>query len=151
MSFSRRKFLRAGTLFAVAAGVPVAKVLAAGTSEQRGAAKASNTGKGSRWLSREAFARELNTKFSFSHPEIPAATLQLVKVNDLTPSEGRPSASATGKECFSAVFLGSKNTSLRQETYSVTHSSLGKFELFVVPVGDNLKGQHFEAVFNRLN
>lgn len=150
MSFSRRKFLRAGTLVAISAGIPLKNVIA-GT---RGAAESTldHSSLDKRLsLNRESFARHLNTNFSFRHRDIASATLELVEVNDLTPEAGKPSARATGKECFSAVFVGSRKTPLRQETYRVTHGSLGKFEMFLVPVGMSRKGMYYEAVFNRLN
>lgn len=150
MSFSRRKFLRAGSLVAIAAAFPV-KNLIAGT-DRKSDLTLDHTPLDKRlFFSRESFARQLNTKFSFDHPEISSATLKLVQVNDLTPAENRKSAAATGKECFRALFKGPDSAALRQETYTVTHDALGKFEMFVVPVGDHRDGRYYEAVFNRLN
>ena len=150
MSFSRRKFLRAGTLVAISAGIPLKHVIAGTHGAGELTLDHSSIDK-RRFLSRESFARHLNTNFSFRHRDA-SATLELVEVNDLTPVAGRPSAAATGKECFAAVFVGSAKTPLLQETYTVTHGSLGKFEMFVVPVGkNNRKGMYYEAVFNRLN
>jgi hypothetical protein len=150
MSFSRRKFLRAGSLVAVSAAFPV-KNLIAGTGRKSGFALDHTPLDNRLFFSLESFARQLNTKFFFDHPEISSATLKLVEVNDLTPAQTRKSAAATGKECFRALFKGPDSTALRQETYTVTHGALGKFKMFVVPVGNHRSGRYYEAVFNRLS
>jgi hypothetical protein len=150
MSFSRRKFLRAGTLVAISASFPL-KSLIARTRGQSGLVLDHSPLDKRLFLSRETFARCLNTEFSFNHPKISSATLRLIEVNDLTPLSGRRSAAATGRECFAAVFVGPESKSLRQETYTVNHGSLGKFEMFVVPIGNHREGRYYEAVFNRLN
>lgn len=150
MSFSRRKFLRAGSLVALSASFPLRSIFAA-TRNKSGAILDHTPLDKRLFLSRETFARYLNTKFSFDHSEVPSTILKLIEVNDLTPLEGRRSAAATGRECFAAVFTGPENVPLRQETYTVTHASLGRFEMFIVPIGDSRKGRRYEAVFNRLN
>lgn len=150
MSFSRRKFLRAGTLVAISASIPLKNVIA-GTHGAPDLTLDNSSLDKRLFLSRESFARNLNTSFSFRHQNLASTRLELVEVNDLTPAAGRASAGATGKECFAAVFVGSAKTPLPQETYTVTHGSLGKFEMFVVPIGKNRQGMYYEAVFNRLN
>ena len=150
MSFSRRKFLRAGTLLAISAGFPLKNVIASTSCGSELKLDDSSLDK-RLFLSRESFARNLHTKFSFRHPSVPSATLKLIEVNDLTPVAARPFGTETGKECFAAVFIGSEKTPLRQETYTVTHGSLGRFEMFVVPIGKSGPGMYYEAVFNRLN
>jgi hypothetical protein len=149
MSFSRRKFLRAGSLLAITAGIPLKSVLAR-THEDSKLLDHSRLDK-RLFLNREAFAAQLHTKFSFSHPETASATLKLIEVKDLTPAAGQRSAAATGKECFTAVFVGPETTPLTQETYAVSHGSLGKFEMFLVPINRNRQGKYYEAVFNRLH
>lgn len=150
MSLSRRKFLRAGTLVAISAAFPL-RTLAAETLNPTGSRLPANGDPNSlMYLDREAFSRQLNTKFSFSHGHAEAVPVKLVEVNDLTPTMARRSA-GTGKECFAAVFVGSTNAPLRQETYTVTHESLGQFAMLVVPVARKKEGVYYEAVFNRLH
>ena len=148
MSLSRRKFLRAGTLVALAAGIPTKTLLAETLGEPSSLLPAYRHLRAD--LNREAFVRCLNTRFSFVHGEAKAVAVKLVAVNDLTP-KAKSSSAAAGKECFAAVFIGSHNSPLRQETYVVTHESLGKFSMLVVPVARNKEGLHYEAVFNRLH
>jgi hypothetical protein len=146
MSLSRRKFLKAGTLVAIAAGIPL-KVLGAQTITQSSAFLPTNgrlnAGMG---LSREVFARQLNTEFSFSHKNLAGVGVKLIEVNDLTPK-----TATSGKECFGVVFVGPSNTPLRQDTYRVTHKSLEKFEMLVVPIASRKEGMYYEAIFNRLH
>lgn len=151
MSLSRRKFLRAGTLVALAAGIPTKTLLAETLGEPSSLLPAYRHLRADFSLNREAFVRCLNTRFSFVHGVAKPVAVKLVEVNDLTPKPKTTSAEATGKECFAAVFVGSHNAPLRQETYAVTHESLGKFSMLVVPVARNKEGFHYEAVFNRLH
>lgn len=151
MSLSRRKFLRAGTLVALAAGIPARAVLAETLAEPNLLLPAYPHLRAGLSLNREAFARCLNTRFSFAHGEATPVAVKLIEVSDLTPQANRPSAEATGKECFAAVFMGSHNAPLRQETYAVTHESLGRFSMLVVPIARNKEGLYYEAVFNRLH
>jgi len=150
MSFSRRKFLRSGALVAAAASIPITKAMATGSGSW-GLASEKKAALGSQLsLNREAFTKCLNSRFSFSHQNSPSASLKLIEVRDLTPPAGKRSAAATGKECFSAVFIGSADDSLHQETYTVSHSSLGTFEMFLVPNNKTGQRRYYEALFNRL-
>jgi hypothetical protein len=149
MSLSRRKFLRAGTLVAISAGIPLRTLVAETLSQPSSFLPANTQLNAGLYLNRETFSRYLNTKFSFSHEAVEAVAVKLIEVNDLTPNTVGPAAA--GKECFALVFRGSHNAPLRQETYTVTHESLGKFDMLVVPIARNKEGVYYEAVFNRLH
>jgi hypothetical protein len=75
-----------------------------------------------------------------------AVTVKLVEVYDLSPA-----GAANGKECFGIVFAGPRNAPMRQETYAVSHETLGKFEMLVVPIASRKQGLYYEAIFNRLH
>lgn len=145
MSVSRRKFLRAGTLAAISAGIPLRSLVAATLSQPSSLLPTIGHLNSGFSLNQETFSRQLNTKFSFSLKGVNAA-VKLIEVNDLTPA-----ATAKGKECFSLVFIGSHNQQVRQETYRVTHESIGKFDMLVVPIARNRRGVYYEAIFNRLH
>ena len=146
MSLSRRKFLRAGTLVAISAGIPL-KTLVAQTITQSSAFLPTNGRLNAGLnLNREVFARHLNTEFSFSRNNSAGVGVKLIEVFDLTPK-----TAARGKECFGVVFVGPRNMPLRQDTYSVTHKSLEKFEMLVVPMARRKEGMYYEAIFNRLH
>jgi hypothetical protein len=151
MSISRRKFLQAGTLFAISAGVPL-KSFAGGrlnTSASNLIPFAGGASAATASLDREAFARHLNTNFVLQH-ETTRASVRLVEVRD-APRYVKTGTAKKRGECFSLLFLGAANTALRQQTYTVEHGSLGKFALLVVPMGKGRPGaSYYEAVFNRL-
>jgi len=139
MAISRRKFLKTGTLVALAAGLPLkgAAMSFAGGSSLFNSIGASP----GLPLNMEAFTRSLQTNFLLTS-NLGSATVKLVEVRDYR--KGR--AKSSDKECFSLLFTASKNVSLRQDTYAVKHYALGEFNMLVVPLG----GSYYEAVFNRL-
>lgn len=146
MSVSRRKFLRAGTLVAISAGIPMKTLVAQTISQSISFLPTSGHLKAGSNLNREIFSRYLNTSFSFSHKNVERVGVKLIEVNDLTPK-----ATPAGKECFGVVFIGPRNRPLKQETYSVKHESLGSFEMLVVPLSHRKEGVYYEAIFNRLH
>ncbi|HEY6186183.1 MAG TPA: hypothetical protein VIW80_00785 [Pyrinomonadaceae bacterium] len=158
MFISRRKFIQAGSVIALAAGFPLKNALTA--TEERTGAPQSNPAKGIAGASTEAparplvflsqgtFAPYLNTAFMIQSKHMKAVEVKLVQVNSTGPIPDRP---APGKECFSLVFRGQQNIS--QDVYTFQHPALGKFDLLLVPVGKEKRGKGllYEAVINRLN
>jgi hypothetical protein len=147
MSLSRRKFLRTGTLVALSAGIPLKTLVASTISQASSFLPTDNQLNAGSYLNRESFSRQLNTKFSFAHKEVQGVSVKLIEVNDMTPK----TMAKSGKECFGVVFIGPRNAPLRQETYAVTHESLGKFDMLVVPIASHHEGIYYEAIFNRLH
>ena len=152
MSISRRKFLHAGTLFVVSAGVPLkifaGEALNAVTSKANSIPLGRNAANGIASFNSEVFSRHLNTKFSLKHEQA-ESIVRLIEVNHWPGSANR--LAKDGRECFSLVFVGPNNQALGQNTYEVTHGSLGKFNLLVVPAGEGKQGLYYEALFNRLH
>lgn len=101
-------------------------------------------------LTSAMFTENLKTKFGFSLGGVKLGYMVLIAVNNLNPPFVRNEVT-NGRECFSIVFEGPRSLPLRQNTYTITHSALGTFELLIVP-GDQSKpsGRHYEAVINRL-
>lgn len=147
MSISRRKFLQAGTIVAISAGIPL-KVLASGSASTN-AKIFPGFGNSSLQSSMdsELFSRYVNTPFTLRRGQTEAKfTLREVRHWTSRGSKRSPD----GKECFSLIFeKDAGHERLPQETYTAAHSALGEFPLFVVPVGKSLK--KYEAVFNRLH
>lgn len=52
-----------------------------------------------------------------------------------------------GREPFSILFRGPVAPILPQRTYAVDHDALGRFDLFLVPLGPDDAGARYEAVF----
>lgn len=158
MNQTRRRFLHVGSMMGLAAVVRGGLApLAFGQSKQQ-----LGTGIGNVipkqvfadplfYLSSKIFTQNLNTKFAFSLGEVKLGYLVLIEVNDLNPPYIKGEVT-NGRECFSLVFQGPRSLPLRQETYSITHDTMGSFKLLVVPGSQkDPSGRHYEAVINRLN
>jgi len=150
MAVSRRKFLKAGSLVILAAGIPL-KVVAGKSPDPLGtkALHASYFGP-SELLTQATLSAQLNTMFRVAQDGSQVVKIELTEVNDLRTAAVKKSTAMAGKECFSLIFIGPSHTPLRQDTYAVEHSALGNFSVLLVPVGQNRQGLIYEAVFNRL-
>lgn len=71
----------------------------------------------------------------------PEISLHLAQVERHPLSESGP-----GHECFSLLFRTPENVHLQQGTYPLEHPTLGRLDLFLVPLARGL----CEAVFNIL-
>ena len=58
----------------------------------------------------------------------------------------RPAPPPEGVRLFNAT----ARPVLAQQIYPFEHDRLGRFDLFIVPVGQDAQGLAYEAVFNRL-
>ena len=97
-------------------------------------------------LTQTRFAALLGTTFKVGLTRGHAASIRLAEVRPIMPV-GVPMVSGEG---FSLHFSGSDSQRFGQDTYQMTHPTLGKFEVFLVPVGPAGVDQQYEAVFNRL-
>lgn len=93
-------------------------------------------------LTKTMFEKNLNTKFWLLGESPEPLPLDLIKI-----SNGHCSPQ---QEQFALHFRGDRNRILSQRTYPMKHDSIGEFDLFVVPVGQDATGTYYEAVFNRL-
>lgn len=138
MSRSRRDFLKQGTLVALAAGVPLSlaeKAFAMGT--------ASSAAVG---LSMASFKSQVGTSFLVNE-ETSKVKVTLVEVDSFASRQ----QSAAGKEGFSLIFRGPRETILKQNTYRMEHQELGVLSLLVVPVRTaDTRAAYYQAVVNRL-
>jgi hypothetical protein len=101
------------------------------------------------------FAPHLHETFQLSlgpwgQPHDPAAhgallALELVEVEDLGVERaadvprGRP---------FSLIFRQPAGAHLPQRIYSIEHPTLGRLDIFLVPIGPDQGGMRYQAVFN---
>ena len=97
-------------------------------------------------LTQARFAALLGTSFKVGLAHGHAASIRLADVKPIMPV-GVPVVSGEG---FTLHFTGSYSQRFGQDTYQVTHPTLGKFEVFLVPVGPTGADRQYEAVFNRL-
>ena len=150
MSITRRKFLKAGTLVALTAAIPLRvigqqprKVNDGNPIDQSKDATADPLSS----YNRAAFESYLNSIFRL-YTGYSTIDVALVEVKDLMPGAA---TTQTGAECFSLLFRGG-SVALPQNTYKIEHPSLGTFPLFLVPgKPDDNGAQSFVAIINRLS
>ncbi|HVS82719.1 MAG TPA: twin-arginine translocation signal domain-containing protein [Pyrinomonadaceae bacterium] len=149
MSITRRKFLKAGTLVALSAAIPLKAM-----GQQIPKGNDGNPIDQSKDIAadplshynRSAFSSYLNSIFRL-YTGYSTIDVALVEVKDLMPWAAK---AQNGAECFSLLFRGG-NVALPQNTYRIEHPSLGTFQLFLVPGGPDDNGaQSFVAIINRL-
>lgn len=92
-------------------------------------------------LNQDLFKNSLNSQFSINHNSN-LSQLTLIECSDLT------SKNVPDYERFSLIFESS-DPLLNQATYTLEHPTIGKQELFLVPVHGDEKGFQYEAVINR--
>jgi hypothetical protein len=97
-------------------------------------------------LNQASFARVVGTTFRVSVAANRAVVIRLLSVRPLA-AVGRTKPTGEG---FSLLFSGSRAEVFGQDNYPIGHPTLGKFELFLVPVGPAGPDQRYEAIFNRL-
>jgi hypothetical protein len=149
MATSRRKFIKAGAIGALFAGIPLKAVAREFFEPAAGALTTNNGTVGI--LNMQAFGQHLNSEFRIHHNNAKITSVKLVEVKDLRSRSATNTRGSDSKECFSAVFVGARRPDLRQDTNAIEHASLGKFSLLLVPVGMNKNAQYYEAIFNRLH
>jgi hypothetical protein len=93
-------------------------------------------------LNSKSFADCLHTPFLAESPANQTLALELVQVHEANYSPRL--------ENFSLLFRGPMAPVLPQRIYRLDHNSLGRLEIFLVPLGPDGEGMQYEAVFNRL-
>ena len=149
MKRSRREFLKAGAMAAVATGIPLAMVNAApGWSQQprRIGWPASRSGREDVY-SLATFAPHVESSFNV-RTGINRVQLTLVEAADLNPATTGSSACGQG-ECFALRFAVPLHHQFPQGIHSIEHPALGQFPLFLAPVGRPTLFVIYEAVINR--
>jgi Domain of unknown function (DUF6916) len=158
MSISRRTFIRAGAVIALAAGLPLKIGLAAAGQQTPKPAPKSATRSALPpppavtqtdslvYYTKATFESYLNSSFMISSKRTQALDVKLVEVKDIGPV---PDQQVAGKECFSLLFRGPSKR--QQDTYTIKNGALGAFQLFLVPAGNDKKGYYLRAIINRLN
>lgn len=96
------------------------------------------------------FAALVNTVFTVREDSGAEVPLQLVEVKKLSPPRPGTSAPDARNEKFSLLFRGARSQRLGQDTYWFEHEDLGRFAMFIAPVGrTNQSHLDYEAIFNR--
>ena len=96
-------------------------------------------------LKQLAFTRLVGSAFRVELAGSRTRVLELISVRPLQVRGPRPVG-----EGFSLLFSGSRSGAFGQDIYTVNHPRLGRFGIFLAPVGPPGPDQRYEAVFNRL-
>jgi hypothetical protein len=91
------------------------------------------------------FTGQVGRTFRITGADSPALDLVLVEARDLSL---RTKAPGPGRVPFSLVFLGPKGPVLAQSIYPLENETLGRLEIFIVPIGADADGVKYEAIFN---
>jgi len=144
VSNSRRTFLRTSLLAALFAAVPFKHVFGQSWKQNDGnpgetpVTQSDPLGN----YSKASFTSYLNSIFQLQ-TSFGVVAVTLAKVDDMP--------SPKGGECFTLQFRGGSRA-LPQDTYMITHPSLGTFALLLVPSGSDQNGaQSYLATINRLS
>ena len=89
------------------------------------------------------FLERVGEEFRIVDSDAPVV-LTLVEATDLS----RPEAPGPRRSPFSLVFRGSAAPVMPQRIWAIEHTSLGKLEIFLVPIGPDASGTRYEAIFN---
>lgn len=156
MNVTRRKFLRAGAVSALFAGLTLApSKLIFGQKKRTPAIPDAPTG------GDPVFSFNASTFMPYVGSEFLLAAVarrgrataaRLERVADLQQDMRERSVATHGGECFSLVFSAPapKRAAPQQATYGVEHAALGRFSLFLVPGPARDGSVTYEAVINRL-
>lgn len=148
MRTSRRSFLKTGTISLLSVGAPAVLAKTAAGRPLGGVESRAGLASGDLNFTKRMFMPLVNTSFRV-HTGSATVKIRLAKVTDLKTVSNSP-ARIAGRESFSLLFVDSRKTSgLTQDTYVVEHEALGRFSLFLVPIGQPETG-HYEAIIIRL-
>ena len=89
----------------------------------------------------EDFARHVNTRFQMELSEDTTLEIELISVEDKSPSPRQ--------EQFLLTFRAPLEAPPEQWLYQLRHEQLGSGRLFLVPIARDDEGLTYEAVLNR--
>lgn len=91
---------------------------------------------------REAFAAAVTSSFDVLAGDEVSAEFTLLECKTLVSSDSQ--------ECYSLLFRGPTDQPAVQAIYQLENKTLGKLQLFLVPIKRDDQGLYFEAVMNHL-
>lgn len=90
---------------------------------------------------------QLSSKtFRLLRTDAPPLDLVLVETRNLSRADAEEAGPR--REPFSLLFLGPVAPILPQSIYPLENETLGRLEIFLVPVGAGPEGVEYEAIFN---
>jgi hypothetical protein len=92
------------------------------------------------------FSSLIGDEFRLHVAGLPPVPLELIEATLLDGDSAAP-AEHGRRIPFSIVFRGLREPFLVQRLYVLEHATIGRFELFIVPIGPDARGMRYEAVF----
>jgi hypothetical protein len=92
------------------------------------------------------FAAYLGGKFRMHAAGDAVLEVELIEASALPVRSSR--MSQLRREPFSVIFRGPPSPWAQQGTYPIEHEKLGKYDLFLVPIGPDEAGMRYQAIFN---
>jgi hypothetical protein len=94
-------------------------------------------------LTCESFSGHVGEKFRIVAEEVDGWELELIEATPIKTQETRHK-----RPPFSLVFRGPMEPVLNQQIVPLEHDSMGKLDIFLVPIGPDEDGMQYEAVFS---
>jgi hypothetical protein len=157
MKIPRRKFIKVGIISAACAGIPLALGPTSAQDQQDGSRQRGGyfpipsevQDDPTSYYTMATFVPYVKSAFQIQVGRV-WKHMKLVEVKNLCPKADNTPATNLN-ECFSLTFLAARGQKIEQRAYPIRHAALGKFTLFMVPVGRRTRTspEYYEAVINR--
>jgi hypothetical protein len=100
-------------------------------------------------LTIDHFKEHIGSTFQVTPEEGEAFELELRRADPspFADEEDKAAQEERKREPFSIEFNSRLPHHVPQQTFAVEHDKLGKFDLFLVPLGPDAEGHRYEAVF----
>lgn len=92
----------------------------------------------------EDFKDHVGSVFTIAYPDIAPISLTLHEAAPLTKFAEGPDR----RDPFSLIFIGPSELVLVQRIHVLKHEEMGELSIFLVTVGRDERGYHYQAVFN---
>jgi hypothetical protein len=100
-------------------------------------------------LTMESFSKWVKTRFRVRITPTETMEMELAEVTSPPTAPGN-TPGHSGYESFSVIFTGPSEPVLPQRIYAFEGEGIGRFDLFIVPIGRDSGGARYQAAFNRL-
>jgi hypothetical protein len=92
----------------------------------------------------EDFKDHVGSVFTITYPDIAPISLTLDEAAPLQKFSENPKQ----RNPFSLIFVGPSDVVLVQRIHLLKHEEMGELPIFLVTVGKDERGYHYQAVFN---
>ncbi len=93
------------------------------------------------------FEPHLGSSFTVEIEDDTRVELRLIEASALGAPPDRAAGAPTARDPFSVVFRGPRRPVLAQRIHPLQHPSLGRLDIFIVPIGPDREGMCYQAIF----